>query len=125
AQMDSLVSFAKLTLMSVPHHLACMTQPVKILLTDTSANVRKGQRCELNYNDCLIETCPVGLRCVDGTNNITCLPAAPQRDPTFTKMEGVPPTEPLQRGLTPAWSSFPTPDLYMLPTFTGRKIKTP
>ncbi|XP_078398957.1 uncharacterized protein LOC144681100 [Cetorhinus maximus] len=34
-----------------------------------------GVNCEQNYNDCFIYACPVGSECVDGLNNVTCLPA--------------------------------------------------
>ncbi|XP_038656647.1 protein eyes shut homolog isoform X3 [Scyliorhinus canicula] len=36
-----------------------------------------GVNCEQNYNDCFIYACPVGSECVDGLNNVTCLPAEP------------------------------------------------
>ncbi|XP_069742209.1 protein eyes shut homolog [Narcine bancroftii] len=40
-----------------------------------------GVNCEQNYNDCFIYSCPVGFECVDGLNNISCLPVPPSIDP--------------------------------------------
>nr|XP_015218369.1 PREDICTED: protein eyes shut homolog [Lepisosteus oculatus] len=34
-----------------------------------------GKNCEHNYNDCLIQSCPDEYYCVDGINNVTCIPA--------------------------------------------------
>nr|XP_055025772.1 protein eyes shut homolog [Misgurnus anguillicaudatus] len=33
-----------------------------------------GKNCEYNYNDCLIQSCPDAFSCVDGINNVTCVP---------------------------------------------------
>ncbi|XP_062981542.1 protein eyes shut homolog [Elgaria multicarinata webbii] len=77
-----------------------------------------GRSCELNYNDCLIQTCPAGFLCVDEINNITCLPAAPQRGQIITEI-GVSPTEPLQRGLTQPRSSLQTSNINIPQTSTG------
>ncbi|XP_078242311.1 protein eyes shut homolog [Pogona vitticeps] len=78
-----------------------------------------GQHCELNYDDCLIRTCPAGFLCVDGINNITCLPAVPQRGHIITKTEGSALTELLHRGLTQPQSSFLTPDISASQTSAG------
>ncbi|XP_078256093.1 protein eyes shut homolog [Rhinoraja longicauda] len=33
-----------------------------------------GINCEQNYNDCFIYSCPMGFKCVDGLNNVSCIP---------------------------------------------------
>ncbi|CAG09436.1 unnamed protein product, partial [Tetraodon nigroviridis] len=33
-----------------------------------------GSSCEHNYDDCLLNPCPEGFFCVDGINNVSCLP---------------------------------------------------
>ncbi|XP_062924853.1 protein eyes shut homolog [Mobula hypostoma] len=39
-----------------------------------------GVNCEQNYNDCFIYSCPVGYECVDGLNNVSCLPISSTTD---------------------------------------------
>lgn len=36
----------------------------------------QGSNCEHNYDDCLVNPCPEGFFCVDGINNVSCLPPA-------------------------------------------------
>ncbi|XP_051945836.1 protein eyes shut homolog [Xyrauchen texanus] len=33
-----------------------------------------GKNCEYNYDDCLIRSCPDAFSCVDGINNVSCVP---------------------------------------------------
>uniref|UniRef100_A0A8B9NZ42 Protein eyes shut n=1 Tax=Apteryx owenii TaxID=8824 RepID=A0A8B9NZ42_APTOW len=58
----------------------------------------------LNYNDCLIQSCSTGFLCIDGINNITCLPTIPQSKQTVTEMAEVFPTEILDDDLSSALS---------------------
>lgn len=62
----------------------------------------QGQSCELNYNDCLIQSCSTGFLCVDGINNITCLPTIPQSKKTVTEVAEVLPAEILDNDLPSA-----------------------
>ncbi|KAM6082169.1 protein eyes shut homolog [Chlamydotis macqueenii] len=61
-----------------------------------------GRSCELNYNDCLIQSCSTGYLCVDGINNITCLPAIPQSKKTVTEVSEMFPAEILDNDLPSA-----------------------
>lgn len=79
----------------------------------------QGRSCELNYNDCLIHSCSTGFLCVDGINNITCLPTMPQSKKTLTEVAEVFPTEILDNDLPSAlavsmelWSKHVSPDLH-------------
>ncbi|XP_044277377.1 protein eyes shut homolog [Varanus komodoensis] len=76
-----------------------------------------GRSCELNYNDCLIQTCPAGFLCVDGINDITCLPVVPQRDQIIPET-GVSPTEALERGLPEVRASLQSSDTNISQTST-------
>ncbi|XP_053794413.1 protein eyes shut homolog [Vidua chalybeata] len=58
-----------------------------------------GRSCELNYNDCLIHSCSTGFLCVDGINNITCLPTMPQSKKTLTEVAEVFPAKILDNDL--------------------------
>jgi len=62
----------------------------------------QGRSCELNYNDCLIQSCSTGFLCVDGINNITCLPAIPQSKKTVTEVAEEFPAEILDNDLPSA-----------------------
>ncbi|XP_036403134.1 protein eyes shut homolog [Megalops cyprinoides] len=35
-----------------------------------------GKKCEHNYDDCLLQPCPYAYECVDGINNVSCVPTA-------------------------------------------------
>ncbi|XP_034292564.1 protein eyes shut homolog [Pantherophis guttatus] len=70
-----------------------------------------GEHCELNYNDCLMKTCPAGFFCVDGINSVSCLPEAPNKVHSNSSMEGVSPTQPLERGLSQAQPSYLSGDV--------------
>ncbi|XP_064304639.1 protein eyes shut homolog [Phalacrocorax carbo] len=63
-----------------------------------------GRSCELNYNDCLIQSCSTGFLCVDGINNITCLPAIPHSKKTVTEVAEEFPAEILDNDLPSALS---------------------
>eukprot|EP00075_Anas_platyrhynchos_P021732 XP_027310985.1 LOW QUALITY PROTEIN: protein eyes shut homolog [Anas platyrhynchos] len=78
---------------------------------------RGGRSCELNYNDCLIQSCSTGFLCIDGINNITCLPTILQSKKT--EMAEVFPTEILDNDLPTALavsvelpSKLTTPDFH-------------
>ncbi|KAM9297917.1 protein eyes shut homolog [Morus bassanus] len=78
-----------------------------------------GRSCELNYNDCLIQSCSTGFLCVDGINNITCLPAIPQSKKTVTEVAEEFPAEILDNDLPSAlsvsmelWSKHTSPDIH-------------
>ncbi|KAM7027961.1 protein eyes shut homolog [Passerculus sandwichensis] len=78
-----------------------------------------GRSCELNYNDCLIQTCSTGFLCVDGINNITCLPTVPQSKKILSEVAEVFPAEILDNDLPSAlavsmelWSKHVSPDLH-------------
>lgn len=66
----------------------------------------QGRSCELNYNDCLIQSCSTGFLCVDGINNITCLPTIPQSKKTVTEVAEVFPAEILDNDLPSAQAVF-------------------
>lgn len=78
----------------------------------------QGRSCELNYNDCLIQSCSTGFLCVDGTNNITCLPIS-QSKKIVTEVAEVFPDEILDNDLPSAlavsvevWSEHSSPDFH-------------
>lgn len=37
-------------------------------------HVLQGRNCEHNYDDCLVNPCPEGFSCIDGINEVSCLP---------------------------------------------------
>uniref|UniRef100_A0A8C2T3U8 Protein eyes shut homolog n=1 Tax=Coturnix japonica TaxID=93934 RepID=A0A8C2T3U8_COTJA len=76
-----------------------------------------GRSCELNYNDCLIQSCSSGFLCVDGINNVTCLPTIPQSKKM--EMDELFPTEILDNDLPSSlavsmelWSKHAIPDFH-------------
>lgn len=86
----------------------------------------QGRSCELNYNDCLIQSCSSGFLCVDGINNITCLPTIPQSKKT--EMAELFPTEILDNDLpsalavsTELWSKHSIPDFHTEEAAQGKK----
>lgn len=88
----------------------------------------QGRSCELNFNDCLIQSCSTGFLCIDGINNITCLPTIPQSKKT--EMAEVFPTEILDNDLPTALavsvellSKFTTPDFHAEEMSQGKKNK--
>ncbi|KQL60541.1 hypothetical protein AAES_06806 [Amazona aestiva] len=85
-----------------------------------------GRSCELNYNDCLIQSCSTGFLCVDGINNITCLPI-PQSKKTVAEVAEVFPDEILDNDLPSAlavsmdlWSEHSSPDIHTGEVSQGR-----
>ncbi|XP_044531293.1 protein eyes shut homolog [Gracilinanus agilis] len=71
--------------------------------------------CELNYNDCLIQTCSTGFLCVAGINNVTCIPASLQSSSSiYPETYGVPPAGPWGSGFSAVW-----------PTQLESKMNTP
>lgn len=88
----------------------------------------QGRSCELNYNDCLIQSCSTGFLCIDGINNITCLPTILQSKKT--EMAEVFPTEILDNDLPTALavsvelpSKLTTPDFHAEEMSQGKKNK--
>ncbi|XP_007485255.3 protein eyes shut homolog [Monodelphis domestica] len=74
------------------------------LKTDFKKILFQGGSCELNYNDCLIQTCSTGFLCVAGINNVTCIPASLQSTSSiYPETYGVPPAGPLGSGFSSAW----------------------
>uniref|UniRef100_A0A8V0X5P9 Protein eyes shut homolog n=1 Tax=Gallus gallus TaxID=9031 RepID=A0A8V0X5P9_CHICK len=80
----------------------------------------------LNYNDCLIQSCSSGFLCVDGINNITCLPTISQSKKT--EMAELFPTESLDNDLPSAlavsmelWSKHAIPDFHTEEVAQGKK----
>lgn len=78
----------------------------------------QGRSCELNYNDCLIHSCSTGFLCVDGINNITCLPTMPQSKKILSELAELFPADFLDNDLpsalpvsTELWSKQVSPDL--------------
>ncbi|XP_068009825.1 LOW QUALITY PROTEIN: protein eyes shut homolog [Melanerpes formicivorus] len=61
-----------------------------------------GRSCELNYDDCLLRSCSPGFLCVDGINNISCLPATPHSRPPAPQVAEASPDELLGNDLPPA-----------------------
>lgn len=43
-------------------------------LTVNPSHLLQGNNCEHNYDDCLLNPCPEGFSCVDGINDVSCLP---------------------------------------------------
>lgn len=67
-----------------------------------------------------MKTCPAGFFCVDGINSVSCLPEAPNKVQNISSMEGVSPTEPLERGLLQAQPSYLSADVSGPQRFTGK-----
>lgn len=42
--------------------------------TEDLLHVLQGRNCEHNYDDCLVNPCPEGFSCIDGINEVSCLP---------------------------------------------------
>ncbi|XP_035256854.1 protein eyes shut homolog [Anguilla anguilla] len=65
-----------------------------------------GKNCEQNYDDCLLRPCPEAHTCIDGINNVSCVP-------TVTSVRAAPGTTPPPRGplspaSAPASAAWPT-----------------
>lgn len=43
-------------------------------LTANVLHLLQGSNCEHNYDDCLLNPCPEGFSCIDGINDVSCLP---------------------------------------------------
>lgn len=43
-------------------------------LTANLLHLLQGSSCEHNYDDCLLNPCPEGFSCIDGINDVSCLP---------------------------------------------------
>ncbi|KAM9847514.1 protein eyes shut homolog [Aulostomus maculatus] len=66
-----------------------------------------GRNCEHNYDDCLQNPCPEAYSCIDGINEVTCLPPATDAVPLATAVKN------MTRGFTPR---VQTPTLSPVPT---------
>lgn len=43
-------------------------------MTVNLLHLLQGSSCEHNYDDCLVNPCPEGFSCIDGINDVSCLP---------------------------------------------------
>lgn len=64
-------------------------------LTVHLLHLLQGSNCEHNYDDCLLNPCPEGFSCIDGINDVSCLPPVLLETTMRNASQGLATTDPV------------------------------